>query len=148
MKLSSLGLVAAQFVLIALVASPVTALFTSDIVSIVGLMLIVLAVLLAIWALKSMSSGTFQVLPEPTDKSQLTMSGPYRFVRHPMYSAVILAGLGAALSHSTLWHAAVLIALVVVLMIKIHREESLLLSRYDSYANYRERSKALVPFIY
>ncbi len=148
MKLSSLGLVAAQFVLIALVASPVTALFTSDIVSIVGLMLIVLAVLLAIWALKSMSSGTFQVLPEPTNNSQLTMSGPYRFVRHPMYSAVILAGLGAALSHSTLWHASVLIALVVVLMFKIHREESLLLSRYDSYANYRERSKALVPFIY
>ena len=148
MKPSSLALVIAQFVLIALVASPIRKLVASDVLSMVGLILIALAVLLAVWALRSMSSGTFQVLPEPTKKSQLTMSGPYRFVRHPMYSAVILAGIGAALSHSTFWHAAVLIALIAVLILKIYREESFLLSRYENYASYLQRSKALIPFIY
>ena len=87
-------------------------------------------------------------MPEPTEKAQLTQSGPYKWVRHPMYSAVVLAAIGAAISHATLIHTITAIALVVVLILKIRLEEHFLLSAYDDYANYKSNTKALVPFIY
>jgi len=147
MKLPSLILVIAQFVLIALILSPIRDLVVLDIRSLIGLTLIGLATLLAVWALLSMSSGTFRVLPEPAEDARLTVTGPYQFVRHPMYSAIILASMGATLSHGTLKHFIVLLLLIIVLLIKLNREESFLLSRYEDYEDYRKGSKALIPYI-
>jgi protein-S-isoprenylcysteine O-methyltransferase Ste14 len=144
----SLALVVSQFLLIGLVASPVSELISTRSTALIGALLIIDGIYIAIWALISMKRGTFRVMPEPAAKAQLTEAGPYRWLRHPMYSAVLLAALGAAISHATLWHAVVFFALVIVLLLKIRREEQALLETYDEYANYMTRTRALIPFIY
>lgn len=144
----SVALVISQFLLIAMMVSPVNDLLSSRSAALVGALLIFDAICIAVWARLSMSRGTFRVMPEPASAAQLTQSGPYRWVRHPMYSAVILAALGAAISHATLWHMFIFLLLIVVLLLKIHREEQYLLLAYDNYANYKTNTKALIPFIY
>ncbi|MFT6302956.1 MAG: protein-S-isoprenylcysteine O-methyltransferase Ste14 [Granulosicoccus sp.] len=144
----SLILVAAQFLLIAMMASPVSDLMSTRTTALIGALLMIDGVYIAVWALISMPRGTFQVMPEPAAKAQLTQSGPYRWLRHPMYSAVLLAALGAAISHATLGHSLIFLALIIILLLKIHREEQYLLARYDEYADYTTRTKALIPLIY
>lgn len=144
----SYALVFLQFLCIALLASPVSDFFSLTFVTILGLMLLADAVALALWALISMKRGTFRVLPEPSANAQLTMNGPYQWIRHPMYTAVLLAGLGAVLVHATLFHCIIFLSLSLVLYFKIRREETALLNRYPEYAAYRSHSKALVPFLY
>ena len=144
----SLVLVIAQFFLIAMMASPVSELISTRPAALIGALLIIDGIYIAIWALISMRRGTFRVMPEPAAKAQLTQSGPYRWLRHPMYSAVLLAALGAAISHASLEHWLIFLALIVVLLLKIHREEQYLLATYDEYADYTTSTKALIPFIY
>lgn len=95
-----------------------------------------------------MRAGTFTVVPEPRSTAQLVTRGPYARVRHPMYTAVLLGALGAALMRNSAidWIACVL--LVVVLLLKINREEQLLMTRYPEYVDYRSRTAALVPGCY
>lgn len=144
----SLVLVIAQFSLIAMIASPVSDLFSTRSAALIGALLIIDGVYIAVWALVSMRRGTFRVMPEPAACAQLTQSGPYRWVRHPMYSAVLVAALGAAISHASLEHWVIFLALIVVLLLKIHREEQYLLATYEEYSDYTTRTKALIPFIY
>ncbi|MFT4728086.1 MAG: protein-S-isoprenylcysteine O-methyltransferase Ste14 [Granulosicoccus sp.] len=144
----SLILVITQFLLIAMLASPVHDLISTRTMALIGALLIIDGVYVAIWALISMPRGTFRVMPEPAATAQLTQSGPYRWLRHPMYSAVLLAALGAAISHATFGHSLIFLALIVVLLLKIHREEQYLLATYNEYADYTTRTKALIPFIY
>ena len=147
MKISTL-LVAGQMLLIALLASPVTQLYTSSLLSTLGVLMIVLSIGIALWAFVSMRPGTFTVMPEPATRASLTQAGPYRSVRHPMYSAALLGGLGAALSHMNLIHWFWLIALAALLTVKLLREESYLTQRYEEYASYKARTYALLPFVY
>lgn len=144
----SYALVFLQFLCIALLASPLSDFFSLTIMTLLGLMLVADATALALWALISMKRGTFRVLPEPSINAQLTMNGPYKWIRHPMYTAVLLAGLGAAITHTTLFHCIILLCLSLVLSFKIKREEAALLKRYSEYQAYRSRSKALIPFLY
>jgi protein-S-isoprenylcysteine O-methyltransferase Ste14 len=144
----SLVLVIAQFFLIAMMASPISELVSMRPAALIGALLIIDGVYIAAWALVSMGRGTFRVMPEPAANAQLTQSGPYQWLRHPMYSAVLLAALGAAISHASLGHWLILLALIVVLLLKIHREEQYLLATYDEYSDYTTRTKALIPFIY
>ena len=148
MKSISLALVGAQFLLIALVVSPVSALIRPTITDLPGTLCLLLAVALGVWAMIAMRPGNFSVLPEPVAQGQLVTRGPYRFVRHPMYTAVLLACLGAVLVHATPLKLLWLIALLAVLMAKIRREESMLVERYAEYSTYRQNTNALIPGLY
>ena len=141
-------LVSLQFLFIALIASPIHVFMSTKPLAIIGLLLIGVSAALALWALVSMRKGTFRVMPEPSKNAQLTQSGPYQFVRHPMYSAVLLAALGSAISHASLFHTGLFLALICVLLFKIKREESALTARFDNYDRYKTHSKALIPFVY
>ena len=147
MNISTL-LVVGQMLLIALLASPVTQLYTGSLLSTLGVLMIVLSIGLALWAFVSMRSGTFTVMPEPTTGSSLTQAGPYQYVRHPMYSAVLLGGLGAASSHTDLAHWFWLIVLCALLTAKLLREERYLTQRYEEYAVYKARTYALLPYVF
>ncbi len=105
------------------------------------------AVLLNVWARRSFQAGTFRVTAAPGGNS-IIRRGPYRVIRHPMYSAVMLfvwAGIISHLSAATLVAGAILTALVIT---RIVAEERLLRARYPDYADYAGSTKALVPFVY
>jgi len=106
------------------------------------------AMILGLWAVGSMRWRQFHVFPEPGQDVSLVTAGPYRWIRHPMYTAVLLFGLALALNAPRLERWAVWVALALVLILKLTREERLLLARFPAYAGYRQRSWRLVPWVY
>ncbi len=83
------------------------------------------------------------------ENHELVEQGPYRFVRHPIYTGLLLMLLGLAIGRGTV-DAFVGVALFVGVHIwKLRREEALM-TRYfpASYPDYRARTKALIPFLY
>lgn len=78
----------------------------------------------------------------------LVQSGVYRVVRHPLYTSLILLGLGWGLIWSSPLTLALTVALAVVLDGKARVEERLLLERYREYADYKTRVARLLPGLY
>ena len=69
---------------------------------------------LGVWSLASNRPGNFNVRPAPRVGGQLVQTGPYWWVRHPMYAAVMACVLGCAWAASSTWAWASLVALVAV----------------------------------
>lgn len=81
------------------------------------------------------------------DEPELVTSGPYRLVRHPIYSGILFAALGTALATNLYW----LIALAVMEAYFIYSarvEEKLMSASFPiAYPSYRAKSKMLIPFV-
>lgn len=105
------------------------------------------AVVLA-WTLTANRPGNFRVRPEPKAGARLATTGPYRWVRHPMYAASLLMMAGAALWGPLAWKAPVWLILAGVLIAKARREERGLLTQFPEYAAYRERRRFLIPGVW
>jgi protein-S-isoprenylcysteine O-methyltransferase Ste14 len=80
---------------------------------------------------------------------ELIMRGPYRYVRHPIYSGLLVMVLGTALAIGRLHAFIGFAACVVGFWIKLRQEEALMTRSFpDAYASYQRRTKALVPFVW
>lgn len=103
---------------------------------------------LGAWALTCNRPGNFNIHPIPKPSGQLVQQGPYRWIRHPMYSAVLLAG-AAGVAAERGWPAwACFAALAGVLGAKAALEERWLLAHHAGYAAYRARTARFVPGVY
>ena len=79
---------------------------------------------------------------------QIVTHGPYRCIRHPLYLANILQGVGFTLASGSLW-VLVLAAYGILRIFKaIAREESYLGKTFPEYEPYRTKTSRLIPFIY
>ena len=103
---------------------------------------------LGLWTLWVNRPGNFNIRPEPHPDGHLVQEGPYRWVRHPMYGAVLLLAAGAAAWLANTTGSALWLALLAVLIAKVKLEEQWLLKHYPQYANYRLRTWRLVPWIF
>jgi len=71
--------------------------------------------------------------------------GPYRLVRHPLYTAEMISALGLALAADTAGSFAAWPLLCAMQAYRAHREEQILLRTLPAYQDYRARTPALVP---
>ena len=102
---------------------------------------------IAIWALAANRPGNFNIRPTPRPGGTLVTTGPYRWIRHPMYTSVLLAAAAAALlarqsSDALLW-----LGLLVVLLSKAGIEERALMARFPPYRIYRSTTKRFLPWL-
>ena len=99
---------------------------------------------LRVWAIAVFRRGVTPS-PLPSQKAQLRPRGPYRWIRHPMYTGVIMLMTGAMLDRRSWLAAALWVALVGFLVVKAQWEEQRLVETYPGYADYRETVPAFVP---
>lgn len=86
--------------------------------------------------------------PTTKEHHELVTSGPYAFVRHPIYTGMLAAAFGSVLAAGGWWFLAFLIALAVFLR-RIPVEERFMAKLFpDVWPAYKKRTKALIPFIW
>lgn len=88
-----------------------------------------------------------RMLPEPASDAVLLQDGIYKFIRHPMYLSVLLTTLVITLLNINLFEVTAWLFLLITIIIKLNREESFLKEKFAEYTIYRNRTKALIPFI-
>ena len=122
-------------------------LIPSPAVQAIGIALWVLGLAFAIWARVYIGRNWGMPMTERVDP-ELVTTGPYRYVRHPIYSGVILALVGTGLAVGLYW----LIAAVAVSVYFVYSatvEEHTLAREFPStYPAYKRSTKMLIPFIF
>jgi protein-S-isoprenylcysteine O-methyltransferase Ste14 len=98
------------------------------------------AITVALWLGRS-----FSILPQAR---QLVVSGPYRFIRHPLYLAEAIAALGVMLQFSQPWALMIAIVGFSFQIVRMHYEERVLSAAYPTYRDYMARTARLIPHIY
>lgn len=102
-------------------------------------------------ALAANPPGNFNVRPVPREGGRLVTSGIYRWIRHPMYSAVLLGGLGCVLLTPPAGTGVLAVALlawaalVAVLWLKSGVEERWMAEAHPGYAEYQRATRRFVP---
>jgi len=105
-------------------------------------------IVLGIWALFAMEFSNYQILPDVRPGARFVTRGPYRWIRHPMYTAVLLLTLGWLVGAFVPWRLGLWCMHLVVLLVKLTVEERMLLAHFDEYSDYVGRSKRLIPFVF
>jgi protein-S-isoprenylcysteine O-methyltransferase Ste14 len=147
---SALGavLVGLQFALLAGLAVQAAAGIDSARLPADALVAAAAGIALGLWALWANRPGNFHIRPVPREGGHLVQHGPYRWIRHPMYSALLLAGFAAARLSSDGIAWLILLALAVVLAVKAAVEERALVAHYTDYPDYQQRTRRFVPGLY
>ncbi len=109
--------------------------------------LIACGLAIGLWAISANRPGNFNIRPEPKEGGTLVTGGPYRWIRHPMYLAVLVA-MAAVVVAGDAAQAALWLLLAVVLAAKAAREERSLVLVHPGYAAYRSSTRAILPFVF
>ncbi len=86
-------------------------------------------------------------LPTPKDNGVLQIRGLYRYVRHPMYVAVLTLSVGIAVSSGSVVKYVLVLALYILFSFKARYEEKLLIAKYPGYSSYARRTNRFIPKI-
>lgn len=112
------------------------------------MLLQVAAVVFGIWAVKSVGENNWSVYPTPNEESSISANGAYKYVRHPMYTALILFFLPVVLRADGWFSWTIYGVLVFTLIIKIVFEERQLITKHAEYADFKKvTKKRLIPFV-
>jgi len=137
-------LVAAQFALLAWLIWPLTA----QRWSLPALALLACAIALGLWTLAYNRPGNFNIRPEPKSSGRLVTGGPYRFVRNPMYSALLMFAAAEVAAYGDPRKILCWLALAAVLLAKAMLEERGLRALFPGYAEYAKRVRRFIPGVF
>jgi len=136
-------LVFLQFALIGLML-----LFSQGVLhSLPAMFIFVLGAGIGLWAISHHKRGNFNIQPKLKEGCTLVTSGAYNYIRHPMYTSVIVMMFGVLVSTPILLEFLFFISLIFVLVLKAKREEVLWCRHDKAYIEYRNRTKLFIPYI-
>ena len=88
------------------------------------------------------------IFPEVREGGHLVQTGPFKLIRHPMYTAILLFFLPTQFHASSVFPVVFYGLLLINLLLKIQYEESLLKKHFTEYEQYQAKSFLLLPYIY
>jgi protein-S-isoprenylcysteine O-methyltransferase Ste14 len=104
-------------------------------------------ILLGVWAIAVMGRTNTNITPLVKQSAILVTNGPYTFIRHPMYSAVLLTIWPLIMDQYSLFRLTIGLVLTIDLIVKLLYEESLLKKHFVGYEIYMRETKRLIPFV-
>ena len=112
-----------------------------------GLVLCAGGIAFAIWA-RNILGTNWSAQPTLKENHELVMAGPYRHIRHPIYTGLLLAIFGTVIASGRIFDFIVLAYLLIDTHFKAQIEESLMLRQFpDTYPAYQKQTKAIIPFV-
>lgn len=112
--------------------------YAGFLVAVIGLLVIVFAVL--------QLNNNLTAFPTPKEEGTLIQTGLYKFVRHPIYSGIILGAIGLGCFLGSGWKIGIGFGLWLLFYFKSSYEERLLANHYPDYEAYKENSSRFFPF--
>ena len=114
---------------------------------VIGLVIFLLGLALAVWARVYLGRNWGMPMTEKAEP-ELVTTGPYRTVRHPIYSGIILAMVGTTIAVSLYWLVAVVL-LGGYFVYSAVMEERYMTDRFpDTYPKYKQSTRMLIPYIF
>ena len=114
----------------------------------IGMMILVLSLLFAIWARVALGknwSGAIQKV----EGQRLIHSGPYKYIRNPIYTGIVFGFLGTFVSFGTLGSLLGFCIILIAYIAKINKEQKFLIIEFEEeYKKYIKESWALIPYIF
>lgn len=114
--------------------------------AVIGTLLFGCGIGLAIWARLNLGRNWGMPMSQRAEP-ELVTSGPYRFVRHPIYTGLLTAMLGTALVNSLLGLIVVAVLVGYFYYCGMVEERNLAVTFPAAYPEYRSRTKMLIPFL-
>jgi len=112
-----------------------------------GALLTAIGIGFAIWARVNLGRN-WSSRPAMKEHHELVTTGPYAYVRHPIYSGIMLAALGTALT-SNIFGIGMSISTSIMFALRLNKEEKIMLELFpEQYPEYQKRTKRLVPFVW
>jgi protein-S-isoprenylcysteine O-methyltransferase Ste14 len=106
----------------------------------------ILAVSLMVWARVTFGRRSFHAAGTPTEGGLVT-SGPYKYLRHPIYAAVLYFAWAGVLSHVSVVNIGLGICAIGGAVLRMVVEEKLVAERYPEYGAYANRTARIIPFL-
>jgi protein-S-isoprenylcysteine O-methyltransferase Ste14 len=114
---------------------------------IAGAVICVGGLVFTLWA-RQMLAGNWSSDVTFKQDHELIRRGPYRFVRHPIYTGLLVMFLGTAIFIGQMRGVISLVLITLGFWIKLSQEERLMMQHFpDGYPVYRREVKALIPFV-
>ena len=118
----------------------------SVVLAAVGALLFACGIALAVWARLHLGRNWGMPMTQRAEP-ELVTSGPYRFVRHPIYTGLLTAMLGTALVDNLLGLIVVAVLVAYFYYCGIVEERNLTATFPKAYPEYASRTKMLIPFL-
>ncbi|TSD98082.1 isoprenylcysteine carboxylmethyltransferase family protein [Skermania sp. ID1734] len=115
--------------------------------AVLGLVLLVVGLGFAVWARVHLGRNWGMPMTQKNEP-ELVTNGPYRLVRHPIYSGILLAGVGTAIALRWTWLIVVLVAAIYFIYSATVEERYLAGQFPDIYPAYKQSTKMLVPYLF
>jgi len=90
----------------------------------------------------------FNIRPDIKENASLVTTGIYSYIRHPMYTSVLLMMAGVAILYPFEYEFVLYAILVVILLVKLFYEESLWHNESQEYKEYSQHTKRVIPYIF
>lgn len=119
-------------------------LIPSNIFILVGLAFFLI---LGIWAVYTMNFS-FNIAPDISSNSKLIVKGPYKFIRHPMYTSVLGISFYLIMNDINYFRIIIFTILLINFIFKLDYEEKIITSKFPEYSEYKKTTKKLIPFLY
>ena len=127
--------------------SRILLLFGNDTLRLAGMIVLIAATLLYAKSLSQLGNN-YSPCFDAHLPFRIVTYGPYSYIRHPLYLANILQGVGYILTSGSLWVLLFAAYGIVALIRSLVREESYLAKNFPEYEPYRAKTSRLIPFIY
>jgi protein-S-isoprenylcysteine O-methyltransferase Ste14 len=113
----------------------------------IGFIVCIAGMAFFVWARQTLGKNWSQTVTVKKDH-ELVTTGPYRYVRHPMYTGGLTACIGSAMIAGGAW-VFLFVVLGALFLWRVGAEDKLMARQFPGeYPNYKKRTKALIPFLW